>query len=110
MDQPSETNSPSTEDRALIADLREDLATASDQLARLTTDYEAMVSDQDTIQEDRDSTAQAIAEARGVVARVESALARAEAGHYGRCEQCGAPIPKERLAALPDTTTCVSCA
>lgn len=110
MDQPSETNSPSTGERALIADLRADFETASDQLARLTTDYEEMLSNQDTIQEDRNATAQAIAEARAVVARVETALARAEAGHYGKCEQCGSPIPQERLDVLPDATTCVSCA
>lgn len=110
MDQPSETNSASSDDRRLIADLRADLVTASDHLARLTTDYEEMLSNQDTNQEDRDATAQAVAEARAVVARAETAIARAEEGHYGRCEQCGSPIPPERLAALPDATTCVSCA
>ncbi len=35
---------------------------------------------------------------------------RMEQGEYGKCEQCGAPIPEERLAAMPDTTLCVSCA
>jgi RNA polymerase-binding transcription factor DksA len=25
------------------------------------------------------------------------------------CDTCGAPIPQERLEALPDTTTCVHC-
>jgi DnaK suppressor protein len=35
---------------------------------------------------------------------------RLEQGEYGKCEQCGAPIPEERLAAMPDTTLCVSCA
>ena len=110
MDQPSEKNSASSDVRALIAELRADLETASDQLARVTTDYEEMLSDQDTIQEDRDATAQAVAEARAMVDRAETAIARAEEGQYGRCEQCGSTIPKERLAALPDATTCVSCA
>ena len=110
MDQPSDTNSAASDDRGLIADLRADLVTSSDQLARLTADYEEMLSNQDTNQEDRDATAQAVAEARAIVSRAETALARAEDGQYGRCEQCGSPIPKERLAALPDATTCVSCA
>jgi hypothetical protein len=26
-----------------------------------------------------------------------------------QCEECGKPIPKERLKALPNTTTCVKC-
>jgi hypothetical protein len=25
------------------------------------------------------------------------------------CEECGKPIPKRRLKALPDTKTCVKC-
>lgn len=109
MDQPMETTS-STEHGAVIAGLRADLATATDKLARLTAEYEGMLSDQDTIQEDRDATAQLVAEARAVCDRAETALALAEAGGYGSCQQCGSPIPEERLAALPDATTCVSCA
>jgi DnaK suppressor protein len=35
---------------------------------------------------------------------------RLEQGEYGKCEQCGADIPEERLAAMPDTALCVSCA
>ena len=110
MNQPSESNSPSSDDRGLIADLRADLAAANEHLGRLTADYESMLADQDTIQEDRDATAQFVAQARGVVARAETALARAEAGRYDKCEQCGSVIPDERLEALPDATTCVSCA
>jgi len=33
---------------------------------------------------------------------------RADEEH--RCVVCGEPIPAKRLAALPDTTTCVACA
>ena len=35
---------------------------------------------------------------------------RLQQGEYGKCEQCGAEIPEERLAAMPDTTLCVNCA
>jgi DnaK suppressor protein len=110
MDHTSETNTSTTDDRGLIDDLRADLASATEQLARVTAEHEAMLADPDTIQEDRDATAQAAAQARAVVTRAETALARAEAGSYGMCEKCGAPIPQERLAILPDATTCVSCA
>jgi RNA polymerase-binding transcription factor DksA len=100
----------SADDQAHIADLRADLATAQDHLVRIAAEYEEMLTDHDTIQEDRDATAQAVAEARAVVARAETAVERAEAGQYGSCERCGSPIPEERLAVLPDATTCVSCA
>ncbi len=41
--------------------------------------------------------------------QIEDALARIKTGHYGACEQCGQPIKKARLKAIPFTTLCVSC-
>jgi len=41
--------------------------------------------------------------------QIEDALARIRAGNYGVCEQCGQPIKKARLKAIPFTTLCVSC-
>ncbi len=41
--------------------------------------------------------------------QIEDALARIRTGHYGTCEQCGRPIKKARLKAIPFTTLCVSC-
>ncbi|RDV83004.1 TraR/DksA C4-type zinc finger protein [Ammonifex thiophilus] len=40
---------------------------------------------------------------------IEDALRRLEEGTYGRCESCGAPIPRERLEAVPYTTLCHAC-
>jgi DnaK suppressor protein len=40
---------------------------------------------------------------------VVAALARIEDGTYGRCENCGAEIPDERLEAVPTATLCVAC-
>lgn len=34
---------------------------------------------------------------------------RLEQGQYGKCESCGAEIPAERLAVMPDTTLCMPC-
>jgi len=110
VNQSNQSTSRSDGDLAQTAVLQVDLAAARDQLSRVTADYETMLSSHDTIQEDRDATAQFVAEASAAVARLEGALARDEAGAYGRCEQCGSMIPKERLAALPDASTCVSCA
>ena len=37
---------------------------------------------------------------------VAAALDRLETGQYGRCEDCGEPIPDERLSALPTARRC----
>ncbi|WSS89456.1 TraR/DksA C4-type zinc finger protein [Streptomyces sp. NBC_01176] len=41
---------------------------------------------------------------------LDRALERLERGDYGRCEQCGEPIPTERLEVRPAAKTCVHCA
>ena len=41
--------------------------------------------------------------------RLHVALARLNDGDYGICSECEAPIPRKRLLAVPDTTTCVAC-
>lgn len=40
---------------------------------------------------------------------VQAALDRLELGTFGRCVQCGAPIPQKRIEALPYTAYCVKC-
>ena len=46
---------------------------------------------------------------RDLLVQVERALGRLDAGTYGRCEECGNPIPKARLQAFPRATLCVTC-
>lgn len=46
---------------------------------------------------------------RGQQERVREALARLEAGTYGRCVDCGAQLPDERLEARPEAARCVDC-
>jgi RNA polymerase-binding protein DksA len=46
---------------------------------------------------------------RDLLVQVERALGRLDAGTYGRCENCGKPIPKARLQAFPRVTLCVTC-
>ena len=38
-----------------------------------------------------------------------AALARLRTGMYGVCLGCGEPIPYARLAAIPETQTCIDC-
>lgn len=44
-----------------------------------------------------------------LVEDLDHALARLDAGTYGTCEPCGAPIPFERLEAIPHARLCVAC-
>lgn len=46
---------------------------------------------------------------REQLAAVEHALQKFEDGTYGLCDNCGKPIPPERLEALPKATLCLDC-
>jgi RNA polymerase-binding transcription factor DksA len=41
---------------------------------------------------------------------LEVALRKAKEGDYGSCEVCGQPIDPARLAILPHTKRCITCA
>ena len=41
---------------------------------------------------------------------IDAVLERIEEGSYGRCDECGAAIPKTRLKAIPYTSLCIKCA
>lgn len=41
---------------------------------------------------------------------LDDALAKLDAGTYGACEQCGAPIGEARLEAMPAARLCIACA
>ncbi len=45
----------------------------------------------------------------GALREVEEALRRIEEGTYGACAECGGPIGKARLRALPQATLCWVC-
>ena len=40
---------------------------------------------------------------------VDAALGRIADGTYGKCVNCGAHIPEERLEAMPWATLCIDC-
>ena len=43
------------------------------------------------------------------IERIDAALVQLEAGHYGRCVECGDEISEARLRALPFAVRCVEC-
>lgn len=49
------------------------------------------------------------ARARDIVEEIDQALSRLADGSYGACECCAAPIPFERLEAVPRARFCVAC-
>ena len=78
-------------------------------LAQLEAEYAVLLEDPSVLQEDRDATRLLVERAREALAATDEAMRRVADGTYGRCTVCGTPIPAERLEAVPDATTCVSC-
>jgi DnaK suppressor protein len=50
-----------------------------------------------------------IAVAKSQLAEVLDALERMDDGRYGRCADCGQPVPEGRLDAKPEAARCVAC-
>jgi len=63
-----------------------------------------------TLAFERQHVAALIDAARDQLRLIEAAIARVDAGTYGLCSRCGAPIGAERLAARPAASTCIACA
>jgi len=43
------------------------------------------------------------------IREIDAAIERMDQGTYGACDDCGSPIGKARLRALPQATLCRSC-
>ena len=59
---------------------------------------------------DQEFTLSLIENDQGTLDQVHEALGRIDAGTFGRCEECGEPIARPRLQALPYTRHCIGCA
>jgi RNA polymerase-binding protein DksA len=44
-----------------------------------------------------------------ILEEIDQALHKLDSGTYGRCDECGADIPYERLEARPQATLCIQC-
>jgi RNA polymerase-binding transcription factor DksA len=58
---------------------------------------------------DADREAAVIEAMMGQRGHLTAALDRIEAGSYGKCVECGAALPDDRLEARPDAARCVTC-
>lgn len=63
-----------------------------------------------TIAFERQQVAALLRDARQKLAALDEGLRRLELGTYGRCATCGEAIDPERLAAVPGTQQCITCA
>jgi RNA polymerase-binding protein DksA len=59
---------------------------------------------------DQEFTLGLIENEQSTLEQVQSALGRIHAGTFGQCSECGDPIAKPRLQALPYTPHCIDCA
>ena len=66
--------------------------------------------DENAIESEDDEVLEGVGKiALAEIKQIELALSRIESGTYGTCTECGRPIHKERLEALPSTTKCKDC-
>jgi DnaK suppressor protein len=59
---------------------------------------------------DQEFTLSLIENEQGTLEQIYDALERIEAGTFGLCEECGEPIAKPRLQAIPYAKHCIECA
>jgi DnaK suppressor protein len=112
--------SPPSDPTARLADER---AAAQERVAGLAAQIEALAEQQAltthddehdpegvTIGFERAQMLGLLAGARRDLDTIKRAAQRLADGEYGHCLRCGAPIPAERLEALPAAETCLGCA
>ena len=86
---------------------REQLHRNGDGMTDELADYDQHPADQgtETFEKELDETTLMILEEEEL--RVREARAALDQGRYGICIDCGQPIPKERLDAIPESVRCV---
>jgi RNA polymerase-binding transcription factor DksA len=85
-----------------------------DQLAQLTTQHPVGGSHIDTLDASADNARVEVSAAVEAAARlalddIDAAINRMDAGRYGGCGRCHAPIPLDRLLAIPQAPLCMGC-
>ena len=91
-----------------IEDLRsmDGSASQGDERGELAA-YDEHIGDAGTETFERERDVAMEANAGAILRQVEIALHKIDDGTYGTCEQCGKPIAKARLEALPYAALCI---
>ena len=71
--------------------------------------YSYHMADQGTDAQEREKAFMFASREGKYLTYLDSALERIKAGTYGLCQECGQPIPKARLEAVPTATQCIAC-
>ena len=100
-------------ERATYTQQAESLKAEADQLAEEMEPGDIQFDEESgeggTMNVERERDLALSAQAQAAVEEIDKALARIGDHTYGYCEQCGQPIPKARLKALPYASLCVAC-
>lgn len=101
------------EERAEYVEQADHLKAEAEQLAReaepgdVQFDEESGEGGNTNLDRERDLVLSA--QARQAVEEIDHALEKIAAKSYGYCENCGQPIPKPRLKAIPHARLCIGC-
>ena len=95
----------------LLADVNRSIATLEAENARPPSSLgrDIDTADPGSALSDADREAAVIEAMLGQRSQLTAALARIDAGSYGKCIDCGAALPDERLEARPEAARCVTC-
>ncbi len=104
--------------QGLRARLRGDLSQMTDEALRRDTaggtgnlsNVPLHMADLGTDNYDQEFTLGLIENEQGTLELVNEALGRMEKGTFGQCVECGEPISKPRLQAIPYARHCIGCA
>jgi len=85
------------------------LETTMDEYSGDNSTYSFHMADQGTDAQEREKAFMLASREGKFLAYLDRALERIEDGSYGFCSECGNPIAKKRLEAVPHARMCVDC-
>lgn len=71
--------------------------------------YSFHMADQGTDNEEREKAYYFATREGRLLYHIDQALERVQTGTYGNCQECGNPISRERLEAVPHARLCIQC-
>ncbi len=99
--------------QALLHEKLDELLKEADRTVDGMTDAKAEnfpdPTDRASLESNRNFTLRIRDRERKLIVKIKEALARIDDGSYGKCEECGESIGRERLEARPVTTLCIDC-
>jgi len=99
--------------QTLLNEKLDELLLEADRTVDVMTDAKAEnfpdPTDRAALESNRNFTLRIRDRERKLIAKIKEALTRIDDGSYGKCEECGEKIGRERMEARPVTTLCIDC-